>query len=214
MAHLKKSYNQPRQCIKNRHHFANKGPYSQSYGFPSSHIQMWELVHKEGWAPKNWCFLIVVLEKTLASPLESKKIKPVNPKGNQPWIFIGRTDAAVEAPNFGHLMQRVVKDRETWRGMVHWIAKSRTGLSDWTTTNQIISILYDFSLLLAKFFHVSVQFSSVAQSCPTLWDPMNGSMPGLFRFSIFSVFISSWATWVRILLQLSIKVHLSNTSLK
>ena len=72
-----------------------KGPYSQSYVFSSSHVWIWELDHKEGWVPKNWCFL-VVLEKTFESPLDSKKIKLVNPKGNQPWIFIGRTDA--EAP--------------------------------------------------------------------------------------------------------------------
>ena len=81
---------------KQRQDFANKGPYSQSYGFSSSHVQMWELDHKEGWALKNWCFWTVVLEKTLESPLDSKEIKPVNPKGNQPWIYIGRTDA--EAP--------------------------------------------------------------------------------------------------------------------
>ena len=96
---LEEKYDKPRQCIKKqRHHFADKGPYSQSYGFSSSHIQMWELDHKEGWAPKNWCFQTVVLEKTLKSPLDSKKIKTVNPKGNQPWIFIGKTDAEAEAP--------------------------------------------------------------------------------------------------------------------
>ena len=79
----KESYDKPRQCIKKqRYHFADKHPYSQSYGFSSSHVQMWELDHKEGWEPKNWCFLIVVLEKTLESPLDSKEIKPVNPKGN------------------------------------------------------------------------------------------------------------------------------------
>ena len=90
----------PRQHIKKqRHHFDNKGPYSQSYGFSNSHVQMWELDHEEGWALKNWCFRIGVLEeKTLESPLDSKEIKLVNPKGNQPWIFIGRTDAEVEAP--------------------------------------------------------------------------------------------------------------------
>ena len=77
--------------------FAN-GLHNQSYGFSSSHIRMWELDHKEGWVPKNWCFQIVVLEKTLESSLDCKKIKPVNPKGNQPWIFIGRTDAEAEAP--------------------------------------------------------------------------------------------------------------------
>ena len=80
-----------------RNHFANKGLYSQSYGFSSSHVWMWDLDHNEGWMPKNWCFWIVVLEKTLESPLDSKDIKPVNPKGNQPWIFIGRTDAEAEA---------------------------------------------------------------------------------------------------------------------
>ena len=83
---------------KQRHHFANKGPHCQSYGFSSSHVQMWELDHKEGGALKTWCFWIAVLEKTLESPLDSKEIKPVNPKGNQPWIFIGRTDAETETP--------------------------------------------------------------------------------------------------------------------
>ena len=93
----KKSYDQPRQHIKKqRHHFADKGPSSQSYGFFSSHVWMWQLHHKESWAPKNRCFWTVVLEKTLESPLDCKEIKPVNPKGNQSWIFIGRTDA--EAP--------------------------------------------------------------------------------------------------------------------
>ena len=87
-----------RQCIKKwRHHFADKGLYSQNYGFSSSHVQMWELDHKEGWV-LNWCFWTVVLEKTLESPLDRKEIKPVNPKGNQPWIFIGRTDAEAETP--------------------------------------------------------------------------------------------------------------------
>ena len=95
----KESYNKPRQHIKKqRHHFVNKGSYSQSYDFSSSHIEMWELDHKEGRAPKSWCFPTVVLGKTLESPLDSKKIKPVNPKSNQPWIFIGRTDAEAEAP--------------------------------------------------------------------------------------------------------------------
>ena len=68
--------------------------------FASSHVWMWELDHKEGWTLKNWCFWAVVLEKTLESPLDSKEIKPVNPKGNQSWIFIGRTDAEVETPIF------------------------------------------------------------------------------------------------------------------
>ena len=86
-----KSYDQPRQHIKKQsHYFANKSLYSQSYGFSSSHVWMWELDHKEGWVLKNWCFSAVVLEKTLESSLDSKDIKPVNPKGNQPCIFTGK----------------------------------------------------------------------------------------------------------------------------
>ena len=93
----KESYDQPRQHIKKqRHHFDDKGLCSQSYGFSSSHVQMWESDHKKGWVPKNWCFPIVVLKKTLESPLDCKEIKPVNLKGNQPWIVIARADA--EAP--------------------------------------------------------------------------------------------------------------------
>ena len=87
LAPWKKSYDQPRQHIKKqRHYFANKGPPSQSCGFSSSHVWMWELDYKESWMPKSWCFWTVVLEKTLESPLDYKEIKPVNPKGNQPWI--------------------------------------------------------------------------------------------------------------------------------
>ena len=99
LAPWKKSYDQPRQHFKKqRHHFANKGPSSQSYGFSSSHVCMWELDYKESWALKNWCFWTVVLEKTLESPLDCKEIQPVDPKGNQSWIFVGRTDADAEAP--------------------------------------------------------------------------------------------------------------------
>ena len=95
----KESYNKPRHHIKKqRHHFTDKGLYSQGHGFSSSYVGMWELDHKEGWVLKNWCFQIVVLDKTLESPLDCKEIKPVNPKGNQPWIFIGRIDAEAEAP--------------------------------------------------------------------------------------------------------------------
>ena len=84
--------------LKSRDITANKGPSSQSYGFSSSHVWMWDLGHKEIWAPKNWCFWIVMFEKTLESPLDCKKIQPVHPKGNQSWIFIGRTDDEAETP--------------------------------------------------------------------------------------------------------------------
>ena len=81
---------------KQRHYFTDKGLYSQSYGFSSSNVWMWELDHKESWVPKNWCFQTVVLEKTLESPLDCKD-RPVHPKGNEYWICIGRTDAEAEA---------------------------------------------------------------------------------------------------------------------
>jgi len=93
------SYDQPRQHIKKqRHYFADKDLSSQSYGFSNSHVWTWELDYKESRAPKNQCFLTVVLEKTIESSLDCKEIKPVNPKGNQSWIVIGRTDAEAETP--------------------------------------------------------------------------------------------------------------------
>ena len=95
----KESYDQPKQHIKKqRHYFANKGSPSQGYGFSSSHVWMWVLDYKESWALKNWCFWTVVLEKTPESPLDCKKIHLVHPKGNQSWVFIGRTDVEAETP--------------------------------------------------------------------------------------------------------------------
>ena len=117
-------YDQPRQHIKKqRHYFAfcfvarcNKGPSSQGYGFSSSHVWIRELDYKESWAQKNWCFWTVVLEKTLESPLDFKKIQPVHPKGNQSWIYIGRTDVEAETStlwNFNTLA--------TWcEELTHW----------------------------------------------------------------------------------------------
>ena len=84
--------------LKSRHYFADKGLCNQSYGFSNSHVQMWELNHKESWELKNWCIWTVVLEKTLESPLDCKEIQPVHPKGNQSWIFIGRTDTEADTP--------------------------------------------------------------------------------------------------------------------
>ena len=84
--------------LKQRHYFANKGLSSQNYGFSSSHVWIWELEYKESWAPKNWCFWTVVLEKTLESLLDCKAIPPVHPKGKQSWVFTGRTDAEAETP--------------------------------------------------------------------------------------------------------------------
>ena len=99
LAPWKKSYDQPRQNIKKqRHYFANKGASSQSYGFSSSHVWMWEFHYKESWVPKNWCFWTVVLEQTLESPLDCKDIQPVHPKGYQSWVFFERTDVEAETP--------------------------------------------------------------------------------------------------------------------
>ena len=137
-----KSYDKPRQHIKKqRHHFADKGLSSQSYSFSSSHVQIWELDHKEGWAMRNWCLQIVVLDKTLESSLDSKEVKQVNPKGNQLLVFIGRNDAESEAPIFGCLMRRgdslekILKlgknkgrRRRGWQRMRCWMAS----LNQWT----------------------------------------------------------------------------------
>ena len=108
---MEEKHHQPRQHIKKqRHYFTDKGPSSQRYDFSSRHVWIWELDYKESWAPKNWCFWTVVLKKSLESPLDSKEIKSVNLKGNQSWMFIGRTDETVlmklKLQYFGHLMLR------------------------------------------------------------------------------------------------------------
>ena len=98
-ASWKKSYDKSSQCVKKqRYHLLTSHPYSQSYGFSSSRVWTWELDYKESWTLKNWCFWTVVLEKTLENPLDCKEINPVNPKGNQSWIFIGGTGAEAETP--------------------------------------------------------------------------------------------------------------------
>ena len=119
----KESYDKPRQCIKKqRHHFANKGPYGQSYGFSRSHVRMWELDHKEDWVPKNWCFWTVVLEKTLEGHLDCKEVKPVQTKGTRPWILIIRTEA--EAPPDAK-SQLIGKDSDAGKdwGQEKWVAE-------------------------------------------------------------------------------------------
>ena len=99
IAPWKKSYDQPRQHIKKqRHYFADKGPYSQNDDFSNSHLWMWELDYKESWVQNNWCFWTVVLKKTLESPLGCKKSQLINPEGNQSWIFIRNTDVETETP--------------------------------------------------------------------------------------------------------------------
>ena len=109
----KKSYDQFRQHIKKqRHYFTDKGPYSQSCGFSSSPVWMWQLDYKESWVLKNWCFWMVVLEKTLESPSDSKEIQPVNPKGNQSWVLEGLM-LKLKLQYFDHLMQRTDSSEKT-----------------------------------------------------------------------------------------------------
>ena len=137
----KKSCGQPVQHIKKqRHYFADKGPSSQSCGFSSSHVWIWELVHKENWAPKNWCFWTVVLEKTLESPLDCKEIQPVHSEGDQPWDFFGRNDLKLKLQYFGHLMRRTDPLEKTLmlgkiegrRGMEWQRMRWMDGITDWT----------------------------------------------------------------------------------
>ena len=117
----KESYDQPRQNIKKqRHYFINKGLSSQGYGFSSGHVWMWELDYKESWAQKNWCFWTAVLEKILESPLDCKEIKPVRPKGDQSWLFIGRTDVEAETLILGP------PDEKSWL-----IGKDHDAGKDW-----------------------------------------------------------------------------------
>ena len=120
LAPWKKSYDQHRQHIKKqRHYFPNKGSSSQSYGFSSSHVWMWELDHKEGWASKNWCFWTVVLEKTPESSLDCKEMQPVHSEGDQPRDFFGRNDAKAETPVLWppHVKSWLIGKDWCWEGL-------------------------------------------------------------------------------------------------
>ena len=144
LAPWKKSYDQPRQHIKKqRHYFANKGPSSQSYGFSSGNVWMRELDYTESWVAKNLCFWTVVLEKTLESLLDCKEIQPVHPKGNQSWIFIGRTDAEAETPILWPPMWRadsLEKTLKLWKIKGRRRGRQRMGWLDGITDSMDMSL--------------------------------------------------------------------------
>ena len=132
IASWKESDDKPSQCVeKQRCYSADNGLYSQGYGLSSGHVWMWEFDCEESWVPKNWCLWTVVLEKTPKSPLDSKEIKPVNLKGNQPWIFIGRTDAEAENSN---TLATWCEELTPWKSLWCWKrlrAEGEEGITGW-----------------------------------------------------------------------------------
>ena len=166
----KKSYDKPRQHIKKqRHYFTKKSPYSQSYGFSSSHVWMWELDCKEGWAPKNWCLWNVVLEKTLESPLDCKEIHLVHPKGDQSWVFIGRTNVEAETPVL------VPGKFHGWRSLVgcspwgHWVRHDWATELNWTELTRRTLVGKVMFLLLNMLSRLVITFLPRSKHLLILW---------------------------------------------
>ena len=136
------------RVLKSRHHLAYKGLYSQSYVFfQCSCTDIWVLNQREGWVPNNWCFWIVLLEKTLQSPLDSNKIKPVNPKRNQPWVFIGRTVAEAEVPI---LWPPDVKSLLIGKDPKCWERLRAKGEEGWQRTRWLENITNSMNMNLSK----------------------------------------------------------------
>ena len=166
---------------KQKHYTPNKGPSSQIYSFSSSHVWMWEVDFKKSWAPKNWCFWNVVLKKTLESPLDSKEIQPVHPRGNHSWIFIGRTDAEAETPKLGHLMLRTDSVKRPWcwerlkaggegddREWAGWIASQ----TQWTLVWELV--------MDRETWHAAVHGIAKSQTRLRDWTELNWWFGGLW----------------------------------
>ena len=180
-----------------RHYFADKRPSSQSYVF-ASHVWMWELNHKEGWVSKNWCFWTVVMVKTPESPLDSKEIQPVYPKGNQSWIYIGRTDAEDEVPILwpsvakGWLIGKYPNDGKDWRQkekrvaedkmvrLHHWLNghESEQTLGDVLLNNSLVKIY--FSNHLTSFCPFVSMLDSSSLTLGPFFDHDSSTSLGLF----------------------------------